>query len=285
MRKIWTILSGALIIVFLTGSGGQGPKVQTASAQTSSISGSAALKIDRDFGKMPLYFIANKGQMDKRVDYYVQGKDKSIYFSPGGVTFALASAEASKQESAGKDLLGLKQKEAQRHSLISEDVAGDPARESSGEGIKAAKRWVVKLEFVGADRDVRPLGMDETGAVISYFKGNPEEWHTGLPTYSRLVYRNLWPGIDLVYSGTVNKLKYEFVVQPGADPSRIKLAYNGASEVALGEKGRLEVRTPLGSLRDDEPVAYQEKDGKRVNIEEEGRKVWIRRYGSQGGNN
>ena len=104
MRKFWTILSGALIILFPAGSGGQEPKAQTTSFQPSSIPGSAALKIDRDFGKMPLYFIANKGQMDERVDYYVQGKDKSIYFSPGGVTFVLASAEASKQESTGKDL-------------------------------------------------------------------------------------------------------------------------------------------------------------------------------------
>jgi len=182
---------------------------------------SSSVKLEAGFGKIPLYFVANKGQMDKRVDYYVQGKDKSIYFSPGGVTIVLASP---------------------------------------------AERWVVKLEFVGADRHVRPLGQDETGAVISYFKGNPENWHTGLPTYSRLVYRNLWPGIDLVYSGTVDKLKYEFVVQPGADTSRIKLACRGASKVVLDEGGRLEIRTPLGNLHDDEPVAYQEVDGKRVDI-------------------
>jgi len=208
----------------------------------------SSVKLEADFGKMPLYFIANKGQMDERVDYYVQGKDKSVYFSPEGVTFVLTSAVAPS------------------HSLKSGFIAGDSAIESSVEASKATERWVVKLEFVGADRDVRPLGQDDTGAVISYFKGNFEDWHTGIPTYSRIVYRNLWPGIDLVYSGTVNKLKYEFVVQPGADASKIKMAYSGASEVALGEGGRLEVRTPLGNLRDEEPVAYQEKDGKRVDI-------------------
>jgi len=210
---------------------------------------SSSLKLEADFGKIPLYFIANKGQMDERVDYYVQGRDRSIYFSPGGVTFVLASTEASKQESAEKYPLGLK-----------------PDGNKKEEGRKAAERWVVKLEFVGADRDVRPLGQDETGAVISYFKGSPEDWHAGIPTYGRLVYQNLWPGIDLVYSGTVNTLKYEFVVHPGADASKIKLAYQGASKVVLGEGGRLEVKTPLGSLRDAEPLAYQEKDGKRVDI-------------------
>jgi hypothetical protein len=64
MKKTWTILSGASIIVFLASSGGQDPKVQTTSFQTSSIPGSAAIKVDRDFGKMPLYFIPNQGQVD-----------------------------------------------------------------------------------------------------------------------------------------------------------------------------------------------------------------------------
>jgi hypothetical protein len=266
MKKAIMIVVVGLVCLFTVSTANQKQSLPARAADSIQPLKLSSVKLEADFGRMPLYFIGNKGQMDGRVDYYVQGKDKSLYFSPGGVTFILASAEASKEESAGKDLLGLKQKEAQHYSLISGDVAGDFVRESSGEGIKAAERWVVKLEFIGADRDVRPIGQDETQAVISYFKGNPEEWHTGLRTYGRLVYRNLWPGIDLVYSGTVNKLKYEFVVQPGADASRIKLAYSGASEVGLGEGGRLEVRTPLGNLRDDEPVAYQERGGERVDI-------------------
>ena len=232
----------------------------------------SSVKAEVDFGRMPLYFVENKGQMDERVAYYVQGKDKTIYFSSGGVTFVLVSPGSSKQETEGKDLLGLKHGAdmnsgaGQVHSLNSGLVARDSVRGTSGEGSKAAECWVVKLEFIGANRDVRPLGQDKTGAIISYFKGKPEEWRTGLPTYSRIVYRNLWPGIDLVYCGTVNKLKYEFLVHPGADASKIKLAYRGASDVAMGGGGRLEVKTPLGSLRDDEPVAYQEVGGKRMDI-------------------
>ena len=41
------------------------------------------------FGKLPLYFIENQGQLDPRVAYYIQGGDKSIYFTGRGVTFAL----------------------------------------------------------------------------------------------------------------------------------------------------------------------------------------------------
>jgi hypothetical protein len=124
----------------------------------------------------------------------------------------------------------------------------------------------VKLDFVGANADVRPSGEEKTGAVISYFKGKPEEWKTGLPTYSRIVYKNLWPGIDVAYYGTVDKMKYEFVVHPGSDPSLIRLAYRGASAVEVNSEGRLEVRTPAGGFEDDRPVGYQEIDGDRVDV-------------------
>jgi hypothetical protein len=62
--------------------------------------------------------------------------------------------------------------------------------------------WVVKLDFVGADPAVQPVGRDQTDALISYFRGPHEEWQTGLRTYARVIYQDLWPGIDLHYSGT-----------------------------------------------------------------------------------
>ena len=185
MRKFWTILSGTMIIVFLAGAGGQGPKVQTTSFQPSSIPSSAALKIDQDFGKMPLYFIPNHGQMDVRVAYYLQGKDKTIYFTSEGLTYLLS------ERRAGEEI-------AEKTASVKERLLINPA-EHELQSRRDQRRFAVKLDFVGANADVRPSGEEKTGAVISYFKGKPEEWKAGLPTYSRIVYRNLWPGIDLGY--------------------------------------------------------------------------------------
>jgi hypothetical protein len=249
MRKFWTILSEALIIVFLAGSGGQRPKIQTASAPPSSVTGPAALKIDRDFGKIPLYFIPNEGQVDARVAYYLQGKDKTIYFTSEGLTYVLNGKGVGDKKDAGADS-GRKRLPMDRERNETESPS----------------RYTVKLDFVGADADVRLSGEEKTGAVISYFKGKANEWKAGLPTYSRIVYKNLWPGIDLAYYGTVDKMKYEFVVHPGSDPSLIRLAYRGASAVDVNGEGRLEVRTPAGKFEDDEPVGYQEIDGSRVNV-------------------
>jgi len=127
------------------------------------------------------------------------------------------------------------------------------------------QRWVVKLDFVGANC-VTPRGAEKQEAVFSYFKGRREDWHTGIPTYSKLVYKDLWPGIDLVYSGTVNELKYEFIVQPGTDPQAIAFAFRGADEVLLNADGSLQVSTPAGGFEDGVPYAYQDIDSEQVEV-------------------
>mgnify|MGYP001247327490 FL=1 len=197
-----------------------------------------ATQVRPDYGKMPLYFVENRGQLDEQVAYYIQGADKTIYFTAEGVTFSL---------NRGKPRVG--------------DDAHDRLREFS-----LPTRWTVKLDFLGANPNVRPVAQEPTEAVISYFKGRPDEWHAGLRTFRRLVYADLWPGIDLVYYGTVSQMKYEFIVDPGADPAQIRLTYRGASEVRVNANEQLEVTTPLGGFADDAPVAYQDLDGKRAPV-------------------
>jgi len=227
----------------------------SASAASPSTEASQARWVQRrlveGFGKLPLYFVENQGQLDERVAYTIQGSDKTIYFAPDGVTFALTKQPQttdrrphSLRPDLGDPLTG----------------AGGPARER-----RTSQRWSVKLDFVGANPDVRPIGQDKTEAVISYFKGPQNQWHAGLPTYGSIVYPDLWPGIDLVYYGTVNRLKYEFIVQPGADPAQIRLAYRSA-DVSLNAEGQLLVTTPIGGFSDDTPAAYQDIDGQRVTV-------------------
>jgi len=198
---------------------------------------------------MPLYFISNKGQLDPAVDYYVAGTDKSVYFGSGGMTVVMTRPAPPAQAAIGK---------------ASEAKPAPAAGGRAGE--EAAGRWAVKIEFVGSDASVRPSGEEKTPAVVSYFKGGPEDWRPDVGTWARIVYRNLWPGIDLAYSGTARLLKHEFIVHPGADPGLIRLALKGAADAALDKDGRLAVRTPLGGFQDEAPVGYQEKDGKRIAV-------------------
>ena len=193
---------------------------------------------------LPLYFIENRGQLDRRAAYYVHGRDKVIYFTAGGLTIVLHS---QRQQAA---------------------VSPVPAVVSASDNLApiAAARWALQLDFVDANPAVRPSGENPSTALISYFKGRPEEWQPAVKTFTRLVYADLWPGIDLVFTGVANQLKYLFVVKPGADPSAIKLRYRGADSVAINRAGQLAVRTPLGDLNDDKPTAYQERSSELADV-------------------
>jgi uncharacterized repeat protein (TIGR02543 family) len=205
-----------------------------------------SLNVNPDFGKMSLYFIPNQGQMDEQVDFMIQGKDKSVYFTSEGLTFVLTE---QRQGPSGREKAFLRDMEP-----------------GQNEQQPDLKRWVVKLDFVGAREDVRPQSLEQAETVVSYFKGRPEDWKTGLQTSSKIIYRDLWPGIDLIYYGTVNRLKYDFIVHPGANPNQIKLAYRGVDDLSVTPEGRLEMSTPLGSFQDDIPVAWQDGDSGRMDV-------------------
>ena len=179
-------------------------------------------RADTALGELPLCFVPNRGQLSGPAAFYVQGKDKTIYFAADGLTFVLSGPPGS-----------------------------------------AAGRWVVKLDFVGAEPGAMPVSLEESGAIFSYFKGKPENWRAGIPGSSKIIYRGLWPGIDLAYYGTAGRMKYEFIIHPGADPASIKLAYRGAANVALTEEGRLAVTTLAGGIEDDVPAAWQDIEGGR----------------------
>lgn len=201
---------------------------------------------DADYGALPLLFIPNQGQFDSRVVYAVQGRDKSIFFTEQGLTFVL-NERAAVPSGEEPDRL--------RRIGPPEPVARAPQ-----------KRWALKVDFVDANPEVRPERLEPAETLVSYFKGRPEEWRTGLRASRRIIYRDLWPGIDLIYSGTVNRIKYDFIVHPGADPDRIRLAWRGADSVQVTEAGQLAVNTPIGTLRDEMPKAWQEEKGRRESV-------------------
>jgi hypothetical protein len=253
------ILAGAVLITcisFLTPGTGM-PAVTGQIFHSPSASSARVLQAQPDFSNIPVSLIPNQGQLDDRVDYYIQGKDKTIYFGAEGVTFALTKADEKRISNL---LENRKPGERIRPDLM------NSLRPLTDRHMEKNSRWVVKLDFAGANPGVKPVGTDKTGTVISYFQGAPGNWKTGISPYSRVIYANLWPGIDLVYTGTMDKLKYEFIVHPGADPARIRLAYRGASSVHINAKGQLVVTTPSGGFEDGAPVAYQENSGNRVNV-------------------
>jgi Beta-propeller repeat len=121
------------------------------------------------------------------------------------------------------------------------------------------------LRFLDANPNAKPIAADRGAARVNYLTDSAH--HTNLPTYGRLVYRNLWPGIDMVFAGKGGKLSYAFHLRPGAKVSDIRLAYAGAKGISLGTGGAMQIHTPLGTLKDARPQSFQRIDGRRVPVD------------------
>jgi Beta-propeller repeat len=123
----------------------------------------------------------------------------------------------------------------------------------------------LRLDFVGASREVAVGAAHRAPGTVSYLKeGSPQ---SGLPSYGEVVYKGLWPGVDMAVNGRDGVLKYEFRLAPGAKADGIRLAYRGADRISTGVDGALVVDTAAGPLRDSAPVSYQIVDGRRVPVE------------------
>jgi hypothetical protein len=130
---------------------------------------------------------------------------------------------------------------------------------------RGARGMALHLSPLGANPNARLEVSDRGSGKVNYLVGS--ERHPNLPTYRRLTYRELWPGIDMVFRGRGGKLSYEFLLRPGAKVSDIRLSYAGADGISLSAGGALAIDTPLGTLKDARPQSFQRIDGSRVPVE------------------
>jgi hypothetical protein len=124
-----------------------------------------------------------------------------------------------------------------------------------------------RVSFPGANPALAIEASQPLGGRINFLLGSASHWKTNLPAYSSLTYRGIFPGIDLVYSASGNRFKSDFIVAPGADPSVIRLRYDGAGQARLEADGGLVLEGAAGELRENAPTIYQELAGKRVKVE------------------
>lgn len=125
----------------------------------------------------------------------------------------------------------------------------------------------LRLQFLGANaRPGLTAVREEPGRVNYLLGGNPGRWRTNVRSYRKVVYRDVWPGVDVSVSGAGEELEYELRLAPGADPDRIRLAYRGQNRLSIEPGGALRIETALGALHDSAPVSYQRIRGRRVAV-------------------
>lgn len=123
----------------------------------------------------------------------------------------------------------------------------------------------LSMQLVGSNPATAVFGQDELVTKTNYLIGSdPSQWHTNIANYGKVMYDEVYAGIDLVYYGTNQRqLEYDFIVAPGADPKNIALRFEGATEMHLDADGNLVLHTVGGDVVQHAPIAYQESDGVR----------------------
>uniref|UniRef100_Q02BK6 Beta-propeller repeat protein n=1 Tax=Solibacter usitatus (strain Ellin6076) TaxID=234267 RepID=Q02BK6_SOLUE len=121
----------------------------------------------------------------------------------------------------------------------------------------------LRIRLEGASPGHALKGKGRLSGRANFLTGSPSGWAVDIPLYESLVYRQVYPGIDLVYGGEGRKLKSEVVVAPGADPGLVRMRYLGGGAPWVDSDGSLVVRVGDRELREEPPVVYQERDGAR----------------------
>jgi hypothetical protein len=116
----------------------------------------------------------------------------------------------------------------------------------------------IRMEFIGATADRRPSGSGPVRGVSHYYIGADSSLWQTLERYSGVRYEAVYPGIDVDYDGSGRAVEYTFAVAPYADPSLIRLRFEGADRIEIDAAGNLVVHSGAGSLRHTRPTAYQE---------------------------
>lgn len=154
--------------------------------------------VQSTYGKLPLSFEANQGQTDAQVQFLTRGRGHQLFLTPSEAVLTLRTGEA---KADGRTDHVAQHKPLHSPSSISHSV--------------------VRVKFAGADPQAEVVGLDPLPGIVNYFIGDgPTKWRTHIPTYQKIGYKDLYPGIDLVYYGNQGQLEYDLIVAPGADPHR-----------------------------------------------------------------
>lgn len=195
--------------------------------------------------RLPMSFEVNRGQVDHRVAFLAHGPGSTLFLTPTSAVLSLQSQPSAKGMSP--DL-----RSSIRH----------PSRSRPGQ--LRGHRAVLRMNFLHANVDPKIVGLQELPGKVNYFLGNnPHKWHPNIPTYARVEYQNVYPGINLVYYGAQGHLEYDWILRPGSNPARIQLRIDGGRRLHVDRGGNLSLTTGVGSLIESRPRIYQSVAGVR----------------------
>jgi gliding motility-associated-like protein len=123
--------------------------------------------------------------------------------------------------------------------------------------------WAIYLS--GANSRVDVVGSSSVNRNIRYFTSGVRS--NKINEYKQITYQNVYPGIDMTfYTHESGQLKYDFIVQPGANPELIELEYVGVNDLKVDFDGSLQFTSKAGSWREGVPLTFQETGSVRTEV-------------------
>jgi len=182
-----------------------------------------------------IQFIENKGQWDNRVQYMGQVSNGAFLIRSGGVTVVQHNPV---------DFAKLTEK---NHNH------GGSAKEQDG----VLRTHVYDVDFIGASLQTKVVADKPLSTYNNYFIGNdPAKWASNCRIFQAVTMENIYPNIDARYYTDNGVLKYDIIVKPGGDVSKIALKYKGVDKLQVKNK-ELAIATSIGELKEGVPFTYQ----------------------------
>ena len=102
-----------------------------------------------------------------------------------------------------------------------------------------------------------------------YTTGTTEKGITNLREYKKVIYKEIYPGIDLEFYANQSDYKpveYNFIVKDNGDINQIQLKYTGESGYKIG-KDKIKIQTAHGTMSEVIPSSWIKETGKRQSVE------------------
>lgn len=203
------------------------------------------------FAHLPLAFEVNQGQMDARAAYLTRSSGMDVFLTDAGALLSMSQRPRVSDRPASS---------APWQPTYLAEFTADALAPST----ETWQALALRYGFAGANPHPRIEGVDPLPGHSNYFIGNdPQQWHTDIPTYARVRYGDVYPGIDVVFYGNEGRFEFDVEVAPGADLAQVRLRVEGADALALDARGDLKITTALGELIQHRPVVYQMIAGER----------------------
>jgi uncharacterized repeat protein (TIGR02543 family) len=252
MRKIWfvalVLTVGLLSLLWLASSQSTTSKSLTKAEPSTTPSMPSKEAVSAKLADLERGWVRNEGQWDQRALFSAPGYFGNTWITKDG------------------ELL---------HVAVKKEECKDKTEKAQA---CPSKSWVISERWVGGK--VQAIkGEEELQTKVSYFMGNdPSKHKSDLPTYRYVSLGEVWSGVEVKLKATQKTVEKLFYVQPGADPSKIQVQVDGAKGLKLSKDGEIIIKTGLGDLKLSKPIAWQEKDGKKLPVEVSYKLIGKNRY-------